>query len=384
MAETENPASESSRLAVASLPVEVVCLNSPNPRLVVGPDGNVAQEEGGASHPGTLQQLSPSHGPREEGSIRTPDTIRTENHSGPPQGVGPPDPAGHPRPDPFQTCILHQSHRVLCTGLSAHPGPHQGLTGTDKNHVPSKMSSLTNCGAHLHPLEETFAAYCHPPPVLAPAQLHGSAAPPEPPCSLLCAPAAHQLVPPRLVSSLSETGLDHKHLMRCCSLSSSWISPVAPGSVPHPECCDSSRGASRSTGTMTAQVELRSVAVQTVQGGTPHVYPQVCVTDEIHSQDKRSRPGAEPKTAVKEVKWDAEGMTWEVYGASVDPEELGLAIQRHLELQIKETASRAAKLSRQNTNTSRQSRSAGTRPARRRMDSISTLTCCTGGTATAE
>ncbi|CAF94536.1 unnamed protein product, partial [Tetraodon nigroviridis] len=39
---------------------------------------------------------------------------------------------------------------------------------------------------------------------------------------------------------------------------------------------------------------------------------------------------------VKEVKWDAEGMTWEVYGASVDPEELGLAIQRHLELQIRE------------------------------------------------
>ncbi|KTG33219.1 hypothetical protein cypCar_00006917 [Cyprinus carpio] len=48
------------------------------------------------------------------------------------------------------------------------------------------------------------------------------------------------------------------------------------------------------------------------------------------------------KTPVKEVEWDAEGMTWEVYGAAVDPEELGLAIQKHLELQIKETAAAAA------------------------------------------
>ncbi|XP_074129091.1 G protein-regulated inducer of neurite outgrowth 3 [Sminthopsis crassicaudata] len=39
---------------------------------------------------------------------------------------------------------------------------------------------------------------------------------------------------------------------------------------------------------------------------------------------------------VRDVIWDEQGMTWEVYGASVDPESLGLAIQNHLQKQIKE------------------------------------------------
>ncbi|XP_069753883.1 G protein-regulated inducer of neurite outgrowth 1 [Narcine bancroftii] len=39
---------------------------------------------------------------------------------------------------------------------------------------------------------------------------------------------------------------------------------------------------------------------------------------------------------VREVQWDEKGMTWEVYGASVDAEVLGLAIQKHLEKQIEE------------------------------------------------
>ncbi|XP_051821348.1 G protein-regulated inducer of neurite outgrowth 3 [Antechinus flavipes] len=39
---------------------------------------------------------------------------------------------------------------------------------------------------------------------------------------------------------------------------------------------------------------------------------------------------------VRDVIWDEQGMTWEVYGASLDPESLGLAIQNHLQKQIKE------------------------------------------------
>lgn len=38
----------------------------------------------------------------------------------------------------------------------------------------------------------------------------------------------------------------------------------------------------------------------------------------------------------QEVVWDKQGMTWEVYGASVDMDCLGLAIQAHLESKIKE------------------------------------------------
>ncbi|KAM8881586.1 uncharacterized protein ACB058_001743 [Synchiropus picturatus] len=38
----------------------------------------------------------------------------------------------------------------------------------------------------------------------------------------------------------------------------------------------------------------------------------------------------------QEVAWDEQGMTWEVYGASVDLESLGAAIQSHLESKIRE------------------------------------------------
>ncbi|XP_030594110.1 G protein-regulated inducer of neurite outgrowth 3 [Archocentrus centrarchus] len=40
--------------------------------------------------------------------------------------------------------------------------------------------------------------------------------------------------------------------------------------------------------------------------------------------------------SVHDVVWDEQGMTWEVYGASVDPESLGFAIQSHLQSKIKE------------------------------------------------
>ncbi|KAJ8336201.1 hypothetical protein SKAU_G00395440 [Synaphobranchus kaupii] len=40
--------------------------------------------------------------------------------------------------------------------------------------------------------------------------------------------------------------------------------------------------------------------------------------------------------SVHDVVWDEQGMTWEVYGASADPESLGFAIQNHLQSKIKE------------------------------------------------
>ncbi|XP_069599661.1 G protein-regulated inducer of neurite outgrowth 3 [Ranitomeya imitator] len=44
----------------------------------------------------------------------------------------------------------------------------------------------------------------------------------------------------------------------------------------------------------------------------------------------------QPSKSVKDVVWDEQGMTWEVYGASNDPEALGIAIQNHLQRQIRE------------------------------------------------
>ncbi|NXM60468.1 GRIN1 protein, partial [Illadopsis cleaveri] len=44
----------------------------------------------------------------------------------------------------------------------------------------------------------------------------------------------------------------------------------------------------------------------------------------------------EPPEPIREVSWDEKGMTWEVYGASMEVEVLGMAIQKHLEKQIEE------------------------------------------------
>lgn len=46
--------------------------------------------------------------------------------------------------------------------------------------------------------------------------------------------------------------------------------------------------------------------------------------------------GKEKGKSIHDVVWDEQGMTWEVYGASVDPESLGFAIQSHLQCKIKE------------------------------------------------
>ncbi|XP_063773265.1 G protein-regulated inducer of neurite outgrowth 3 [Pseudophryne corroboree] len=60
---------------------------------------------------------------------------------------------------------------------------------------------------------------------------------------------------------------------------------------------------------------------------------------------KKASPGSsteaktqakQPTKSVKDVVWDEQGMTWEVYGAAMDPEALGIAIQNHLQRQIRE------------------------------------------------
>lgn len=55
-------------------------------------------------------------------------------------------------------------------------------------------------------------------------------------------------------------------------------------------------------------------------------------------RDKKNEDKAakQTKKSVHDVVWDEQGMTWEVYGASLDPESLGFAIQSHLQCKIKE------------------------------------------------
>lgn len=290
-----------------------------------------------------------------------------------------------------------------CVGISS-PMAAAKMEGVDKKgHVPPKCDKALCYGSYIHHgnFEDTFAAYCHPQPIPAPSQVQPRHI--ESSCDIQRAVAPplvmNHLTLPRLMSSVSETGLDAKHLMRCCNLNCSCISTLPPGAGPQSpknigleECCSCSVGhvriMTRDMGTMTTHKELRDVGVQTGQNVTTHMFPQICLAEGSKSEtscsqtsyadcDRGKKPSGAPKSPVKEVKWDAEGMTWEVYGASVDPEELGLAIQRHLELQIKETESHAAKLSRQNTNISQQNGNTGCqRKKGRMMASIRTPACC--------
>lgn len=76
-------------------------------------------------------------------------------------------------------------------------------------------------------------------------------------------------------------------------------------------------------------IETRSIATgpMTPKGKSPQAsYPEVKVKE----------AKADPPEPVREVSWDEKGMTWEVYGASMEVEVLGMAIQKHLEKQIEE------------------------------------------------
>ncbi|XP_067435450.1 G protein-regulated inducer of neurite outgrowth 3 [Thunnus thynnus] len=60
--------------------------------------------------------------------------------------------------------------------------------------------------------------------------------------------------------------------------------------------------------------------------------------EKAREQNKEEEDKEERDDMMKpqEVAWDEQGMTWEVYGASVDLESLGTAIQSHLESKIRE------------------------------------------------
>lgn len=175
---------------------------------------------------------------------------------------------------------------------------------------------------------------------------------PQPPCAQSsCLPEKSLLHSPwhgfpPLVSSVSETGLNRQ----------------ASGHCYGPETCEKNistfrLGQNRQSGfghrtvrdacNMTSQKDFREVGVQTMSTDSlifplSNVFPEISMISHPGSNTYPDGEDVETRTSVKEVEWDAEGMTWEVYGAAVDPEELGLAIQHHLELQIKETAAAAA------------------------------------------
>ncbi|KAM7322982.1 G protein-regulated inducer of neurite outgrowth 1 [Alexandromys fortis] len=80
------------------------------------------------------------------------------------------------------------------------------------------------------------------------------------------------------------------------------------------------------TGPMTPQTAAPPAA--------PPAFPEVRVRPgSVLAAAMAPQEAAEP---VRDVSWDEKGMTWEVYGASMEVEVLGMAIQKHLERQIEE------------------------------------------------
>ncbi|XP_048827736.1 G protein-regulated inducer of neurite outgrowth 3-like [Brienomyrus brachyistius] len=70
-------------------------------------------------------------------------------------------------------------------------------------------------------------------------------------------------------------------------------------------------------------------------GALSHPPRNVGEEQELGEQGSSARKRSECEP-VQDVVWDEQGMTWEVYGASLDPESLGFAIQSHLQSKIRE------------------------------------------------
>ncbi|XP_060096779.1 G protein-regulated inducer of neurite outgrowth 2 [Heteronotia binoei] len=184
---------------------------------------------------------------------------------------------------------------------------------------------------------------------------------------------------PKLVSSVSESGLDAKRILRCSSgrgehgsQTQSYVQQGGPQQekkTTYVVLNSRQNGTevvlkTKDTWTMTSMNDMirasqpplpcKDAGVQTIPTKEcksvatspsvivnlePHVYPEVNLEPEADGE----------KSPVREVRWDDEGMTWEVYGAEVDPEELGLAIQKHLEFQIEQLQLESMTISRKST-----------------------------------
>ncbi|KAM8776361.1 G protein-regulated inducer of neurite outgrowth 2 isoform 2-T2 [Rhynchonycteris naso] len=167
-------------------------------------------------------------------------------------------------------------------------------------------------------------------------------------------PAPGILAFPKLVSSVSESGLQAQHGVK--------FQFRLPGGLPgHSLCCAHPWGPTElamETGTrtkdvctMTSASDLAPVLVSplsTQDAGVQAAPMAVCkavatslpleAPEVLHSFREVTLGSSleEAPSPVHNVRWDAEGMTWEVYGASVDPEVLGVAIQKHLDMQCEQ------------------------------------------------
>ncbi|XP_067408584.1 G protein-regulated inducer of neurite outgrowth 2 isoform X2 [Emydura macquarii macquarii] len=330
-------------------------------------------------------------------------------------------------PGTFHTAVLgpHMpgsgfSNRTMCsqsTGLSQGGMTYNNVSSaiysptvmTIHNSTALPYSARQECAVKI---DGTVPAYCHSLPIssiqlvprlMCSASESGREQVTPGYCQSL--PTSDMLTFPKLVSSVSESGLDAKQILKCCSVPGEHLSHAqncvqqsrtqqeskAAYIVFHNHQCADMIMKTKDTWTMTSMndltkglkspLECKDAEVQTiptmecksvatspsvVAEDHPHVFPEVNLE---HDQEG-------PKSPVREVRWDDEGMTWEVYGAAVDPEVLGLAIQKHLEIQIEQFQTEPIELSRENTEESPPVKEAKKRPFRTMMHSLRHPSCC--------
>ncbi|NWV27117.1 GRIN2 protein, partial [Origma solitaria] len=301
------------------------------------------------------------------------------------------------------------------TMFSQAPGIiHGGLTfGNIPNSAYSPMvmtvhnNSVEPCSVRQDTLKAdvTIPAYCHSLPIpsiqlvprlvcsvsetgkeqAAPGYLHSFS-------------ASDILTYPKLVSSVSESGLDAKKILKCCNAPGEHAQQERAPPEAKAACValSSQQGVdmvvtTKDMWTMTSMnditkglkpaLERRDAEVQTLPTmecksvatspaaaaeGHSHVFPEVNLEQDLEA----------PKSPVREVRWDDEGMTWEVYGASVDPEVLGVAIQKHLEFQIEQFQTEPVEEPEKSNEEPPPEKTGKRKPFRTMMHSLRYPSCC--------
>ncbi|XP_074958643.1 G protein-regulated inducer of neurite outgrowth 1 [Phalacrocorax aristotelis] len=154
---------------------------------------------------------------------------------------------------------------------------------------------------------------------------------------LLCESYSFEVTPPEDTGT-QDTGTQVDSRVSLVSVALSPMSPLGgaaaftfpkrePGSAAPPRLEPSKKDAEMQ---VSMPVETRSVATGPM---TPVAKSPQASYPEVHVKGTVVEEAPEP---IREVSWDEKGMTWEVYGASMEVEVLGMAIQKHLEKQIEE------------------------------------------------
>lgn len=107
---------------------------------------------------------------------------------------------------------------------------------------------------------------------------------------------------------------------------------ASPGTA---AACADRNDAAMSRAAVTTEAEQAPLTTTTSAENTESKSSEQDAEPERNDEDC-DQSGKQKEKSIHDVVWDEQGMTWEVYGASVDPESLGFAIQSHLQCKIRE------------------------------------------------